>query len=72
MAGVSVPPEVFDDDYLYFYADILGDERSDADADRPRRGRCSPTGLRSVADARRQRAGVQVRLAGSTQGQRGP
>jgi SAM-dependent methyltransferase len=30
---VSVPPEIFDDDYLYFYADILGDERSDADAE---------------------------------------
>jgi SAM-dependent methyltransferase len=33
MAAVSVPPELFDDDYLYFYADILGDERSDADAE---------------------------------------
>jgi ubiquinone/menaquinone biosynthesis C-methylase UbiE len=33
MAGVGVPPEVFDDDYLYFYADVLGDERSDADAE---------------------------------------
>lgn len=30
---MSVPPELFDDDYLYFYADILGDERSDADAE---------------------------------------
>jgi hypothetical protein len=33
MADVGVPPEVFDDDYLYFYADILPDERSDADAE---------------------------------------
>jgi SAM-dependent methyltransferase len=31
--GVSVPPELFGDDYLYFYTDILGEERSDADAD---------------------------------------
>jgi SAM-dependent methyltransferase len=29
---MSVPPEVFDDDYLYFYGDILGAEQSDADA----------------------------------------
>ncbi len=32
MRGVSVPPELFDEDYLYFYADVLGDDRSDADA----------------------------------------
>jgi ubiquinone/menaquinone biosynthesis C-methylase UbiE len=30
---VSVPPEIFDDDYLYFYAKILSAERSEADAD---------------------------------------
>ena len=30
---VSVAPEVFDDDYLYFYADLLGDEASDAQAE---------------------------------------
>jgi SAM-dependent methyltransferase len=30
---VSVPPELFDDDYLHFYADVIGDERSDADAE---------------------------------------
>jgi SAM-dependent methyltransferase len=30
---VSVPSELFDDDYLYFYVDVLGDERSDADAE---------------------------------------
>jgi SAM-dependent methyltransferase len=29
----GVPPEVFDEDYLHFYADVLGDERSDADAE---------------------------------------
>ena len=28
-----MPSEVFDDDYLYFYADVLGEERSDADAE---------------------------------------
>ncbi len=32
MGVVSVPPELFDEDYLFFYADVLGDERSDADA----------------------------------------
>jgi hypothetical protein len=26
---VSVPPEIFDDDYLYFYGDVLGAERSE-------------------------------------------
>jgi cyclopropane fatty-acyl-phospholipid synthase-like methyltransferase len=30
---VSVPPEIFDQDYLYFYAEVLSDARSDADAD---------------------------------------
>jgi SAM-dependent methyltransferase len=30
---VGVPAEVFDDDYLYFYADALGEERSDSDAE---------------------------------------
>ena len=30
---MSVPPEMFDDDYLYFYADLFSPERSDADAD---------------------------------------
>ncbi len=30
---MGVPPEVFDDDYLYFYDDVLGPERSDADAE---------------------------------------
>lgn len=29
---MSVPAEMFDEDYLYFYAEVLGDERSDADA----------------------------------------
>jgi SAM-dependent methyltransferase len=33
IAQVSVPPEIFDDDYLYFYAEVLSAERSDADAD---------------------------------------
>jgi SAM-dependent methyltransferase len=33
IARVSVPPEIFDDDYLYFYTDVLSAERSDADAD---------------------------------------
>jgi SAM-dependent methyltransferase len=32
MAGKELPAELFDDDYLYFYEEILGDERSDADA----------------------------------------
>jgi SAM-dependent methyltransferase len=30
---VSVQPELFDEDYLFFYQDVLGDERSDADAE---------------------------------------
>lgn len=30
---VSVPLELFDDDYLYFYEEMLGAERSDADAE---------------------------------------
>ena len=29
---MGVPFELFDDDYLYFYADVLGAQRSDADA----------------------------------------
>jgi SAM-dependent methyltransferase len=29
---VTVPPEIFDEDYLYFYGAALGPERSDADA----------------------------------------
>jgi cyclopropane fatty-acyl-phospholipid synthase-like methyltransferase len=29
---VTVPPELFDDDYLHFYTDVLGAGRSDADA----------------------------------------
>ncbi|MGZ4235825.1 MAG: GNAT family N-acetyltransferase [Solirubrobacteraceae bacterium] len=29
---MPVPPEMFDDDYLYFYADLFGAERSDAEA----------------------------------------
>jgi 2-polyprenyl-3-methyl-5-hydroxy-6-metoxy-1,4-benzoquinol methylase len=28
----GVPSELFDDDYLYFYSDVLGPQRSDADA----------------------------------------
>jgi SAM-dependent methyltransferase len=32
MAGMNVPAELFDDDYLHFYDEIIGDERSDADA----------------------------------------
>jgi SAM-dependent methyltransferase len=30
---MGVPSELFDDDYLYFYADILGAERSDTDVE---------------------------------------
>ena len=30
---MSVPPEIFDEDYLYFYDELFGPERSDADAD---------------------------------------
>jgi SAM-dependent methyltransferase len=30
---MGVPDELFDDDYLHFYADVLGEERSDADAE---------------------------------------
>ena len=30
---MSVPPEIFDEDYLYFYSDVLGPERSEADAE---------------------------------------
>ncbi|HET7047497.1 MAG TPA: GNAT family N-acetyltransferase [Solirubrobacteraceae bacterium] len=30
---MPVPPEMFDDDYLYFYADLFGPERSDAEAE---------------------------------------
>lgn len=29
---MGVPPELFDDDYLHFYAEALSDEHSDADA----------------------------------------
>jgi SAM-dependent methyltransferase len=29
---MSVPPELFDEDYLYFYSEVLGAERSEADA----------------------------------------
>ncbi|MGZ4250143.1 MAG: GNAT family N-acetyltransferase [Solirubrobacteraceae bacterium] len=30
---MSVPPELFDDDYLYFYSDLFDAQRSDADAE---------------------------------------
>ena len=30
---MAVPEELFDDDYRHFYAEVLGDERSDADAE---------------------------------------
>jgi SAM-dependent methyltransferase len=30
---LSLGPELFDDDYLYFYADALGDQRSDDDSE---------------------------------------
>jgi SAM-dependent methyltransferase len=30
---MNVPPEVFNEDYLYFYGELIGDERSDADAE---------------------------------------
>jgi SAM-dependent methyltransferase len=30
---MSVPPELFDEDYIHFYAETLGDERSGADAE---------------------------------------
>jgi SAM-dependent methyltransferase len=30
---MSVPPELFDEDYLYFYSRALGDEQSDTDAE---------------------------------------
>lgn len=33
MHHMPVPPEMFDDEYLYFYADLFGDERSDAEAE---------------------------------------
>jgi uncharacterized membrane protein len=38
---VAVSPETFNDDYLYFYAEAVGAERSDADAEliAPRSGR---------------------------------
>lgn len=29
---MGIPPEAFDEDYLYFYAEVLSDARSDADA----------------------------------------
>lgn len=32
MRLVGVPAEIFDEDYLYFYAEVLGAKRSDADA----------------------------------------
>src|SRR4051794_2345011 len=31
--GVTVPAELFDDDYLYFYADLFGPARSDSEAE---------------------------------------
>jgi hypothetical protein len=30
---MGVPPELFDEDYLYFYEVVLGAERSDAEAE---------------------------------------
>lgn len=30
---MAVPPELFDEDYLYFYAEMLSDERSDGDVE---------------------------------------
>jgi SAM-dependent methyltransferase len=30
---MSVPPEIFNEDYLYFYGEVIGDERSDADTE---------------------------------------
>jgi len=30
---VNVPPEIFDEDYLHFYGEMLGAQRSDADAE---------------------------------------
>jgi len=33
MQHMPVPPEMFDDDYLHFYADLFGAQRSDAEAD---------------------------------------
>ncbi len=30
---MSVPPEIFDEDYLHFYQEVLGTERSEADAE---------------------------------------
>ena len=32
MCGTGVPREVFDEDYLYFYREVLGDQRADTDA----------------------------------------
>jgi SAM-dependent methyltransferase len=43
---MSLGPELFDDDYLYFYADVLGDERSDADAEAVMRLLSLRTGMR--------------------------
>jgi SAM-dependent methyltransferase len=48
--AVSVPPELFDDDYLYFYSEVLGDEHSDADAEVVKRLLALAPGMR-VLDA---------------------
>jgi SAM-dependent methyltransferase len=59
----GVPPEAFDDDYLYFYADVLGDERSDADAETVARLLALEPGMR-VLDAPCGHGRIAGRLAG--------
>ncbi len=46
MGAVSVPPELFDDDYLYLYSEVLGDERSDSDAEVVARSLALAPGMR--------------------------
>ncbi len=67
---MPVPPEVFDDDYLYFYDELLGTDRADADAEVV----AGLLGLEQVPGdelaARLERAGfASVRLFGAGGGQ---
>ena len=45
---MSVPPEIFGEDYLHFYADLFGAERSDADAEVVARLLSIETGMRII------------------------
>lgn len=60
---MGVPSELFDDDYLYFYGDVLGPQRSDADAALISELLSLRTGMR-VLDAPCGEGRISGRLAG--------